>query len=361
MKNIKRLFCLVIALVLLIPFSCKAEGNVECNNITDLENALTNGTYSTITLGADIETDHHISVSREVTIDGQGHTIKGSEDWYTNGTTQSGDQAIITAMNASGKLTLKIIILTHGPKQGAQAYGGGTLTLENVTISDCKYSGLISNGGIIRIKDVKLNTKGGIEVGISDSSKTAGGTDPEIIMDGTIESTSQVILYMDPSTKSDLVIKNEEGTKNRIYANDKTVVITDDNNKVLYESMPISSDKSIKADNEESENVTINEVTIKYGDKTEKVAVITGGKLADLDLSHIKNAIEGMTFVNFTTDNGTVYDESTVVTQNITLTANYKDIVNNPNTSDNTSLYFVIALAGLALAGVTTRSLIKYH
>ncbi len=360
MKNLKGILCLVIAIaVLSIPFVCKADEPVDCENVgtaEELKNAIEKDTCSTIRLTDNIEVSEHLEVKRKLTIEGNGKTIKGSDEWYSKTKDElkqlGGNHAIISALDG-GELTLENLNLTHSPKQGAQAFGTGKLILEGVTISDCKYSGLIANGGTIIIRDVTLNTNVGIEVGKSASNTNP--KEPEIIMNGTIEASSQTILRMDPDTPSNLTIKNEEGTKDHIYADGDKVVFTDENNTILYESAPISSGKQIEAA-EGEETVTIHKVTIKYGEKSEIIAVLENGKLADIDLSHIKNALEGMQFVNFTTEDGKAYDENSVVTADITLIANYKTIEKpaeqaNPNTAD-TIIYSVIAVV-IAALGLT--------
>ena len=359
MKSLKGIMYFAIAMAILsIPLVCKAE-ELPCTNITsaeDLEQALTNNSCPVITLDDDIETSKHLEVSRNVTIDGQGHTIKGSNEWY-NSSGLRGDQSIITSIGPGGNLTLTNLNLTHGPKQGAQAFGGGILTLNGVTISDCKYSGLISNGATIIIKDVTLNTTYGIEVGISEDSQRNGGTTPEIIMDGKIESTADYILYMDNGTSSDLKIKNEEGTENYIYAYGNKVVITNKNNTILYESAPITSSNSIESDG--TENIKIHIVTIEYGDNSEQIAVPVNETLSDLssiDLARIKNAFEGMEFINFKKDNGEIFDETTPITSDITLIAQYKEIVMEP-TTPNTPQTFdgitsIIVLGFISIIGI---------
>ncbi len=355
MKNLKGMLLFTIAMaVLLIPYNCKAD-SVNCNDIKDEENlkSALSGECPTITLGGDIEISGHLEVSRELTINGNGYTIKGKDDWYNKSKEElSGDQSIITA-TTNGNLTLTNINLEHSPKQGAQAYGGGTLILDKVTISDCKYSGLISNGGIIHIKDLNLNTTYGIEVG--KSSSNTNEQEPLIIMDGKINSTSTAIIYMDNSTSSNLKIKNEEGTINHIYAKDNKVVITDNNNKIIYESIPITSGKQIESD--ESDDINVYVVTIKYGENIEKIAIKENGNLSDIDLSHIKNALEKMYFVNFTTADGNIYDENSPVIADIFLTANYKTIektedIENPDTSD-INLYLLLSLIAVSGCGLT--------
>ena len=68
---------------------------------------------------------------------------------------------------------------------------------------------------------------------------------------------------------------------------------------------------------------------------------------------------EGIKLNNTGSLTGTVIDNNKVVTTTVTTTT--QALEKNPNTSDNTGLYFVLALVGLGFAGVTVRSLIKHH
>ena len=316
------LFVMLLAVVLLVPSFCNA---ADITNESELEKAIQDAEVgSTITLTQSIEVSKHIDVSKNLTINGAGFSISGSDTWYNAEKAQlGGDQAILTS--TAGTLTLKNITLKHGPKQGAQAYGNGALVLDDVTIEDCKYSALIANGGTITIQKANLKTKYGIEVG---KSATQNEKDtPTIIMDGTIKSSSDVILYMASDTPSSLEVKNTETSEDKMYAYGNSVVVTDKNDNVLYEGapLPLSADKKITVTEGESEVAEVYVVTIGYNGKTKTITVKKGETLPDL--SDVKNAVQGKEFVRFVVaKTGSEFDETTAITSDLSLVAEYKTI-----------------------------------
>lgn len=329
MNYIKKTLLLVAILMLLIPCVCKAE-SASASNQQTLEEAITkvnNGEIDTISLTESIVVTGPLTeIKKDVTVEGNGFTISGDENWYTNG--GKGNQSIITSTD--GTLTLKNLILKHGPKQGAQAYGKGTLVLDGVTISDFKYSGLIANGGTIIVKDLNLNTTVGIEVGKSATNPEENT--PKILMDGNLKTTSQALLYEDPDTKSKLTIENEEDSSYKLFVTENSVFITDNNNTVIYEAKNSSSIDIENSDMAEENFVT---VTINYNEKTKKIVVTKNETLSKYDLDDVKN-IEGKVFVNFVGENEEVFSEDTKITEDIELTAVYKDeSVQDTNTTQN--------------------------
>ncbi len=320
MNYIKKMLLIVvvlIAMLLFIPNMCNA-ANASVSNEQTLEEAITKvnaGQIDSITLTNSITVTGPLTeITKNVTIEGKGFTISGDDNWYKNG--GSGNQSIITSTD--GILTLKNLILKHGPKQGAQAYGNGTLVLDGVTISDCKYSGLISNGGTIEIRDLNLNTNAGIEVGKSTTNPV--NNNPKIVMNGTLKSISKALIYEDAATKSKLTIENKESSKNKLFVTESSVLITDNNNNIIYETQNLGNIDIQNSDMAEENFVT---VTIKYDDKTKKFVVTKNEKLSKYNLSDIKN-IEGKVFDHFVKSDNEVFSEDTPITTNIELTAVYR-------------------------------------
>ncbi len=349
MKKILLLAIILIGILLLIPSVCNA-ASLSASNETTLKDAISkvnSGEIDAITLTNSITISGPLTdITKDVTINGNGFTISGDDTWYGKG--GSGNQSIITS--TAGTLTLKNMILKHGPKQGAQAYGNGTLVLDGVTISDCKYTGLIANGGVIEIRDLNLNTTVGIEVGKSTTNPV--NTNPKLVMNGTLKSISKAILYEDPQTKSQLTIENEVGSANKLFVTEDSIFITDRNNTIIYETKN-NSDIDIKNSDMEEENFVI--VTINYNELTKKLVVTKNDTLSKYNLDDVKN-INGKVFVKFVTGDNKVFSEDTPITDNIELTAVYKE--NEAPSKDETPKTGTSDYLGFALVTVAMSTLL---
>ena len=153
------LLVLILMVISIFPFvNVNAETSATVTNQQTLKEALANNDIDTITLSEDIETTEKINITRTVTIDGKGHTIK--------------------------------YVGTFGPSaSNSNTVWGGIYVLQvykvNATIKDIKLTGgnagLLVNGGNVRLEgtiDVSGNGFGGIELG-----KGAGVTSaPELEM-----------------------------------------------------------------------------------------------------------------------------------------------------------------------------------
>ncbi len=322
MNSVKKFYLflvMLLAVLLFVPNFCSA-ADISVTDEESLKSAIQNANASsdatTITLSDSITISAPLpDVTKNVTINGNGFKISGNDQWYSTG--GSGNQSIITS--TAGTLTLKNIRLEHGPKQGAQAYGNGTLVLDGVTISDCKYSGLIANGGIIEIKNLNLNTTVGIEIGKSSTNNIE--VTPTIIMNGVLKTTSQSLLYQDTKTPSALTIENKTGSADKLFVTEDSVFITDSNNAVIYKAKNYSNIDIENADMSEDKFAT---VTIHYTDKTMELVVTKNESLSKYDLSNVKN-IDGQVFVHFVNSNNEIFSEDTPITDNIELTAIYKE------------------------------------
>ena len=184
---------------------------------------------------------------KEITIDGKDFTITG---WRDEAGSLSSDQSIITA-GANGIVHLKNVTLTNAQKYGVQAYNGGYVSLENVTINDCRYGGILLNAGTIEVISLNLGFNGqnpdgqggilnnGIEVSTSVKLNEPNAI-PSIIMNGTINSTEKDNVIYFASDANDntkgFIVENTDSTTDKILVNGTTAVITDANNEVKYES-----------------------------------------------------------------------------------------------------------------------------
>ena len=184
---------------------------------------------------------------KEITIDGNDFTITG---WRDEAGSLLSDQSIITA-GANGIVHIKNVTLTNAQKYGVHAYNGGYVSLENVTINNCRYGGILLNAGTIEVISLNLGFNGqnpdgqggilnnGIEVSTS-VELTEPNAIPSIIMNGTINSTEKDNVIYFASDANDnttgFIVENTDSTTDKILVNGTTAVITDANNEVKYES-----------------------------------------------------------------------------------------------------------------------------
>ena len=236
---------------------------------------------ATITLQNDITVTKPIVIAKELTIDGNGHNVVGSNDW----TSTSGNQTMFTAQFSSAKLTLKNIQLKNGPKYGVQSYDGATVVLDNVSISGFKYGGVLANGGNVEVKRLHLGKNGtGANNGIEIDKGASATNNPTLVMNGvlTTESNENVVRPAENGHLTDFTITNTPDTTNKVVLSGNKVVLTDKNNNVISETT--IPDKA-------TPNVDVKQliITIFANDVTYKITVNSGEKItADLLKTHIK-------------------------------------------------------------------------
>ena len=235
----------------------------------------------TITLQNDITVTKPIVIAKELTIDGNGHNVVGSNDW----TSTSGNQTMFTAQLSDAKLTLKNINLRNGPKYGVQSYDGATVILDNVSISGFKYGGVLANGGKVEVRNLHLGFNGTNENNGIEIDKGASATNnPTLTMNGvlTSESNENVIRPAENGHLTDFTITNAKNTTNKVVVSGNKVVLTDSSDNVISEST--IPDKATP-----SGDIQKLIVTIIANDKTNKITVDSGKTItADLLKSHIE-------------------------------------------------------------------------
>ncbi len=273
MKTIQKtiLFLLLLLLALILnPTSSNA-----ATQVSDEETLLQalEGEETSIELTENIELTKPLQISaKTITINGNGHTISPKTDnWSPAGNNSS----LITA-GADAKLTLSNIQLTNSFKYGVQSYNGGYVILDGVTISNCKFGGVLVNAGTVEIKNLTLNKNGsdsnnGIEIAKGLSVNT-GDNEPTLIMNGTLSSTeTKNVIYIAINDKlSSFQVKNTETTLNKILASGNKIVVTDQNNNVIFESNEVE-DISIEGESY-SPNDPVN-VTLPEKDITPKTGI----------------------------------------------------------------------------------------
>ena len=236
---------------------------------------------ATITLQNDITVTKPIVIAKELTIDGNGHNIVGSNDW----TSTSGNQTMFTAQFSDAKLTLKNIKLKNGPKYGVQSYDGATVILDNVSISGFRYGGVLANGGNVEVMNLHLGFNGSTENNGIEIDKGASATNnPTLIMNGvlTSESSQNVVRAAENGHLTQFTITNKSGTTNKVVLSGNKIVLTDSSNNVISEATV--PDKATA--NADIQKII---VSIAANNETTKITVDAGETItADLLKSHIK-------------------------------------------------------------------------
>ncbi len=243
-KNIVSVLLVFILAFVLIPNISNAK-TTEVYDEETLRQAIENAEDGEIiSLKSNINLTSYIGINnKNITINGNNFTISRiPEEWYSN----EGNGSLITS-GSGAKLNLVNITLTKASTYGVQAYNGGYVSLDSVTIFDCNYGGVFINGGTVEIKNLILKKNGGqgynngIEIG-KDSSTTGKNT-PTLIMSGTLSSTENSgVIYVDMYDPSaGLNVINSENTSNKVFTNGNTLVITDQSNSILYTSNEIAN------------------------------------------------------------------------------------------------------------------------
>ena len=356
MKNTIKLILfsvLIIGALLIVPNISNA-ANTTANSEETLISAITSASKGdTITLQNNITVTKPIVITGEITIDGNGYTVSGSSDW----TSTSGNQTMFTAQSTGSKLTLKDINLNNGPKYGVQAYDGGIVILNNVSITGFRYGGVLVNGGSLEIIDLHLGTNGtGANNGIEVDKGSAVTQNPSLTMNGTLTSDEgeNVIRIPEDSKVTDFTVTNTENTTNKIAVAGNVIAVTDKNDNILFESMMPET----VSPTTDAEKVIL---MIKAGEKHNRIAVDKGSTVTeDMLKSHIELE-EGYEITGFYLDESynTVFDFEVPLTEDTTVYAKVEAISNEeitppaeeviPDEKDETPKTGVKTYLGLAL------------
>ena len=281
-KTIKFILFFIITAIFAIMLPNYSKAATTAHDEESLNSVISSAdSGATITLQNDITVTKPIVIAKELTIDGNGHNVVGSNDW----TSTSGNQTMFTAQFSSAKLTLKNIQLKNGPKYGVQSYDGATVVLDNVSISGFKYGGVLANGGNVEVKRLHLGKNGtGANNGIEIDKGASATNNPTLVMNGvlTTESNENVVRPAENGHLTDFTITNTPDTTNKVVLSGNKVVLTDSNNNVISETTV--PDKA-------TPNVDVKQliITIFANDVTYKITVNSGEKItADLLKTHIK-------------------------------------------------------------------------
>ena len=324
-KTVKIMVFLTFTLLALlcIPSFSNAAATETATDESTLKSAIENvDDGGTVEIQNNITVTGPIVIQKKLTIDGNGYTISGSTDW----TSTSGNQTMFTAQLGAGHLTLKDIDLNNGPKYGVQAYDGATVILNNVSITGFRYGGVLVNGGNLEIIDLHLGTNGtGANNGIEIDKGASATNNPTLTMNGTLSSdtTENVIRPADNGNLTEFTVTNTENTTNKIVVAGDKVVLTDENNNVISESV---IPESVTTNTDEAKKVI---VTLMIGGEAAKQITVDEGTTITADLLKEDVKIEeGYEIEGFYTEQEykNKFDFDTKLTEDTTIYARIAEI-----------------------------------
>lgn len=303
MKNIKTIVFILVVSLLSIIFN-PIFSDATTYSVTD-ESTLTEAVSSAkdgdvITLSNSISLTKPLEIKEKIiTINGNNHTISKSDDTFT----PNGANATLITAGQKSTVTLTNLTLEKSQKYGAQSYDGGYLILDNVTIQDCEYGGVLLNAGTGEIRNLNLKHNGredsnnGIEIGksaaISDSPN-----DPLLKMNGTLTSTeTENVIFVAINDKlADFDVVNDENTTNKVFLNGNQIVVTDANNNILYTSNEIDEDKINVEGTTFAKNIYIN---VQLMNKTIAITSQEGNEITEETIRSQIN-LEALELNNYT-------------------------------------------------------------
>lgn len=276
MKNLKRITLFLITLFIAFIFTTNftnAASTTVVNTEDELVNAINNASEGDIIeLSTNISLKRPIEITgKTITINAKGNIITREEtNWSPNGSNGS----LITAGSGS-KLTLVNATLKDAQKYGLQAYDGGYIIVNNVTIANCGFGGILVNGGTLEVKELHLQKNGtpnnnGIEIAKGDA--VASVHIPTVIMNGTISSTEKEnVIYVAENNPNlnKFEVKNTSSTTHKILINDNKIVLTDKNNTILYTSNEVKN-VEVTGENYVEKAPVIDETEDKIEDEKDK-------------------------------------------------------------------------------------------
>lgn len=239
-SKIKGMLGVLVFCFMFLPIMHPNAAAVQVGTEADLIAAIAAG--NEIELTADITVTQPILVEKDLTIDGKGFALNSTI------AAGSGNRTIISAAGAF-TLTLKDITLADSPKYGVQAYNGGNVVLDGVTIKNCAFGGALINGGTLTVKDLTLDSnKAGIEFG---KGLNVTG-EPSLVMDGIIDVAKQAdALYIDNAQVTKFVVENTQTTTNKVVLDGDVVAINDGNGTKVAASNKITEGSTVEIDGNE--------------------------------------------------------------------------------------------------------------
>lgn len=290
-KNFKKLLGFMVFAFAMIPMI-----NVSALEVTDeatLRKALEAG--GEITLANDIEVTAPLYANKEATIDGAGHKITAADAFVNDG----GNGSILAVMT-DAEVLLQDLTIDKAKKYGVQAYNGGIVTFNGVTITNSGFGAVLVNGGGAIVMDLTMNDNAyGIEFG----KGVAVTEEPALLMAGTINGTQKDLLVLATNDNLGTVtVGNMPDSEMKLAVDGKTLVLKD------------KAGQTVATSNEASGNVVVEEEEVEVPGPTP-------------------------------TPTPTPTPDTTVT--------------ENPDTSDSIMSYVVLAILGLGALGISSKKLLS--
>ena len=350
MRNtIKIILFSTIVVFAIFGFSNKSNAATIVNDENSLRSAVESAdSGATITLSDNITVTQPIVIAKELTINGNGHTVTGDSSW----TSTSGNQTMFTAQLGSAKLRLQNINLKNGPKYGVQAYDGGAVILEGVYITGFNYGAVLVNGGNLEIKNLKLGYNGtGANNGIEIDKGASATNNPTVTMNGTLNSESKenVLRVADNGYLTEFTIDNKDNSDTKIVLAGNKVLVTDKNDNIISES---SVPDKVTANVDEVKVI----LTIVANGKEEKVTVDSGEKITRKFLESKIDVKKGYKIEGYYTDSKykNKFDFDKEVSKDTTIYVKIVEDKNENTTSekDDTPKTGISDYLGLSILGI---------
>ncbi len=206
-----------------------------------------------VTDGGNSKNSGAINVSKNIIIDGNGHTLKAADNYVSAGST-AGSVHMINIVNGA-KVTVKDITIDGNnlSKHGVNVYDSQA-DLDKVTIKNCNGYAVVSNSSKLEVTDITTdgsNSWGGINV----DNKTNNGS--EFVMNsGTIGEDNSLCIENSNNEEIDAVIKDGTFEGNIILQN---VEESRDVNLVIKDAVVKGNVAEVTKD--ETGKITVNEET----------------------------------------------------------------------------------------------------
>ncbi len=269
MKNFKTILSMIIVgCCVFIPMMSVDAKEISVENETELQTAITdaiNGDVIVLEKSIDLTGPIEV-VGKEITIDGTSDnkfTLYGNRE-ATGDVTDN--ITLVTAVGEGSIVHLKNVNLYDSPKYGVQAYNGGYVSLDTVTIENCKYGAVLVNAGTVEVINLSLGANGeehtkGIEISKGSSLKDSLNQ-PKVIMNGTIDisaGTEYAVYFASDANDitTDVYFENTESTTDKILVNGTTVVVADSNNEIKNTSNNVKPSTAVDGVEEYVPNIEV--------------------------------------------------------------------------------------------------------
>ncbi len=262
-KSMKKFLSMfLVAALVLVPFvKVNAADPIVVENEQQLKDALAQEGEVYIELKNDITITAPLIVNGIVTIDGKDFSIDGTN--IVPLPEAPSNKSIITAQPGS-ELVLTNITLKNAPKYGVQAYNGGAVLVNGVTIQDCSFGAILVNGGALVVQDLTMIRNGSFEDGKTGNGIELGKgeyvtEDPYLVMDGTFTTEEQdTAIYVAENDKlmseegSKLMFGNTENSEFKLSLENNALVVKDSEGTTIASSNAVLEEITVEEDKDET-------------------------------------------------------------------------------------------------------------